>query len=120
MKPIMQCLSIALVLVASCATKGPMMTQNSWAYERIEFSELRSFNTDEVDQSLIEALKDNYRSFPYMPGYAEIELDKVLVSPLTGHRYFMFQILHVSDTQAVFVVDENNDIVDYFLYSSWQ
>jgi hypothetical protein len=116
----------ALALNLSCAQASPSakpgetMTFKPWSFRELPHN-LPTGTPGPEEQNLIASIKAAYASQPHDDRYRELVFQKMLRDAPQAREYFVFDIAHVDDISAVFVVSGGNrEVVDNFLASDWQ
>jgi len=80
---------------------------------------LESVPADESTAAIAKRLEKAFSEKPIYDGFTELLLDRVFKIPATGDFVFAFNVRHVDDIWAVFVVDGAGRIADNFVLSRW-
>lgn len=110
---------LVTAVIAACGKSNYAIDMNDWTYDKISVESLEPLNLDELSPRLIERVQQDYRLKPVDPSYAELELSSAYLDPSRSATLLIFDIRHVEDIQAVYLVGADGRIEEKFLLSAW-
>ncbi|MFT4928461.1 MAG: hypothetical protein ACI8WB_004580 [Phenylobacterium sp.] len=90
-----------------------------WQYKKGFYASYTTESALKNDTKLVKSLIELYRLNSENPYFNQLTFDKVLLNEKKQGRAFLFYVQSVSDTQAVFELDNNNNLIDNFMTSLW-
>jgi hypothetical protein len=90
-----------------------------WKYKQGFYASYTTGSALQKDTKLIESLIKLYSLNSDDPYFNELTFDKIQHNEKKQVRAFVFYVQHVSDIQAVFELDNDDNLIDNFMTSLW-
>lgn len=110
----------AALLFVSCASKSNDSEMNVWEYKKSNFQTLERIEFQDISSEIISSLKTDYKKKPKDPAYTDLQIYGAFKKSASNRTLIVFDILYVSDVMVVYELDGKGNIVERYLYSSWQ
>jgi len=113
-------LALSIIFMASCQTSmKPDFEPAPWKYQKETLQGFEKIATSQFTDRTIEKIKSDYFNDPGETGYETIELGQAFYDPSKDEYHLKFLITYVSDIYAVYVVDDEQNLLRRYLLSEW-
>lgn len=113
---VISCMSDDLTKHEETNTSYP---EDTWETKNLWTMKLSLKSPEGTIKALIPRLIETYNKDMAKPFEGELEFVELYFNIDNGRHFVMYDILYVTDTQIVFVLDADNVIIDKFIYSFW-
>lgn len=114
------CLCCLLVACTSNKVGIHASAVNKWVYKQYPNSSLVTLNLRKKDVENIRVFMALYRVTNYQSQFNTLRFQNVLWDSTEQYRVYFFEVRDSGNVQAIFVLDEDDNLVDNFLVSSEQ
>jgi len=117
-----QIILISLIILVGCTnTYRSIDTSRLKEWRANSSLHLASFKTLPAEDNglLLAKLVEVYSLNSYLPTHDSIIFDKVVLNDKSQRKIYVFHIVGISDIKAAFEIDDDNNLVDNFLISSF-
>lgn len=116
--------SLVIVLVSlfilSCNEGLGTGSSVGWPIKVLETKALQRLDLNDISSSAIENINVDYQQNPAFVPYSELILYYAFFNISSNQTTLVFGIVGVDDIQAVYVIRQDGQVLEKYLYSLWQ